>query len=153
MRVFNENKTTELFIYDLEKGYLKSDKLFVKYHEPIEAVEEQGHYETIAEYENGGKDVKWVVDIQGVKAKDAWEEWEDIQIYIPYTESELNKIKQQKYENKVEALIRAKYSLSQELAILRQRDTKPTEFAEYNAYAESCKAQAKIEFGVYLENY
>ncbi len=149
MRVFNENTTIELTAYDLEKGYLKADKMFVKYHEPIQAVEEQGHYETIAEYPNGGKEVEWVVDIQGVKAKDAWEEWEDIQIYIPYNESELNELKQQRYENKVQELIREKYSLSQELATLRQRDTKPAEFAEYNAYAESCKASAKLEFGIY----
>ncbi len=148
MRVFNENKTIELTVYDLEKGYLKADKLFIKYHEPIEAVEEQGHYETVAEYENGGKDVKWVVDVPKVEAKDGWEEYEDIQVYIPYTENELKELKQRQYENKVEELIRQKYSLSQELAILRQRDTKPTEFAEYNAYAESCKAQAKSEFGL-----
>lgn len=43
----------------------------------------------------------------------------------------------------VERLIRARYSVSQELAILRQRDTKPDEFAEYDAFAEECKAKAK----------
>lgn len=48
------------------------------------------------------------------------------------------------YENKIVALIRKKYSINQELAILRQRDTKPEEFAEYNKYVEQCKAQVKI---------
>lgn len=43
--------------------------------------------------------------------------------------------------------IRARYSLSEELAILRQRDEKPEEFAAYNAYAEQCKAEAKAEMG------
>lgn len=52
---------------------------------------------------------------------------------------------QQKYEDRVVELIRQKYSLSQELAILRQRDTKPEEFAEYNSYVEECKATAKTE--------
>lgn len=47
------------------------------------------------------------------------------------------------YEAEVERLIRARYSVSQELAILRQRDTKPDEFAEYDAFAEECKAKAK----------
>ena len=47
------------------------------------------------------------------------------------------------YENKVVALIRQKYNVNQELAILRQRDTKPEEFAEYNEYVEQCKAEAK----------
>lgn len=49
------------------------------------------------------------------------------------------------YENKVSALIRKKYSLNSELAILRQRDTKPEEYQVYNAYAEECKALAKQE--------
>lgn len=151
MRVFNEEKTIELTDYDLEKGYLKADKIFVKHHEAIQAVEEQGHYETVAEYESGGKDVKWVVDVQGVKAKDAWEEWEDIQVFIPYTDAEVKKIKAEKYGNRVTELIREKYSLSQELSILRQRDTKSAEFDEYNAYVESCKEQAKIEFSIYKE--
>ena len=47
------------------------------------------------------------------------------------------------YENKVVALIRQKYNVNQELAILRQRDTKPLEFAEYNKYVEQCKKQVK----------
>ena len=49
----------------------------------------------------------------------------------------------QDYGELVESLIRRKYSLSAELAILRQRDSKPEEFAEYNAYAEQCKVEAK----------
>lgn len=53
--------------------------------------------------------------------------------------------KQKKYEDCVETLIREKYSINQELATLRQRDTKPEEFAEYNRYAEYCKALAKIK--------
>lgn len=43
--------------------------------------------------------------------------------------------------------IRRRYSLNEELAILRQRDEKPEEFAAYNAYAEQCKAEAKAEIG------
>ena len=53
------------------------------------------------------------------------------------------------YGDLVESLIRRKYSLSEELAILRQRDSKPDEFAEYNAYAEQCKAKAKNILGGY----
>lgn len=53
--------------------------------------------------------------------------------------------KQAAYENYVNTLIREKYTLSQELSILRQRDEKPEEYAEYYAYCEQCKAQAKIK--------
>ena len=52
------------------------------------------------------------------------------------------------YENKVVALIRKKYNVNQELAILRQRDTKPEEWNIYNEYVESCKRQVKEEFGL-----
>ena len=37
--------------------------------------------------------------------------------------------------------IREKYSLDDELAILRQRDTKPQEFEEYNSYVEKIKRE------------
>lgn len=47
------------------------------------------------------------------------------------------------YEQKVEDFIREKYTVSDELAILRQRDTKPEEYAEYYAYCEECKAKSK----------
>lgn len=49
----------------------------------------------------------------------------------------------EEYENKIVALIRKKYNVNQELAILRQRDTKPEEFAEYNEYVEQCKSEVK----------
>lgn len=49
------------------------------------------------------------------------------------------------YKERVESLIRERYSVADELGILRQRDTKPQEFAEYNAFAEACKAQAKAQ--------
>ena len=47
------------------------------------------------------------------------------------------------YEECVEQLIREKYSVSQEFAIQRQRETKPEEFTEYFAYCEECKVEAK----------
>lgn len=52
------------------------------------------------------------------------------------------------YENLIIKKIRKKYTVNQELAILRQRDDKPEEFAEYNAYVESCKAKVKAEMSV-----
>ena len=47
------------------------------------------------------------------------------------------------YGKTVEKFIRRKYSVRSELAILRQRDSKPEEFAEYNSYCEECKSEAK----------
>lgn len=88
MRIFDENDN-ELLKYDSVKGYLKNDKRFIKHHEKLEAIQEEGHWETVAEYPNGGKDVEWVIDVPGVEAKDAWDEYEDILRYVPFTEQEL----------------------------------------------------------------
>ena len=52
------------------------------------------------------------------------------------------------YESEIVRRIRKKYSVNQELAVLRQRDTKPAEFEEYNAYVEKCKAEAKAELEI-----
>lgn len=47
------------------------------------------------------------------------------------------------YEQRVVDRIREFYSVDDELAILRQRDTKPEEFAEYNAFVERIKAEER----------
>ena len=63
--------------------------------------------------------------------------------------TELSRIKNTiEYPQLVENKIRTKYSVSAELAILRQRDTKPEEFAEYNAFCELCKVEAKTELNI-----
>ncbi len=49
------------------------------------------------------------------------------------------------YENKIVSLIRQKYNVNHELAILRQRDTKQLEYQEYYDYVEHCKKQVKNE--------
>ena len=57
------------------------------------------------------------------------------------------------YPQLVENKIRTKYSVSAELAILRQRNSKPEEFAEYNAFCELCKSEAKNELNIGVQNY
>ena len=49
------------------------------------------------------------------------------------------------YEEQVSLLIRQRYSLDEELAIQRQRDTKPEEFQAYFSFCEECKKQVKEE--------
>ena len=50
------------------------------------------------------------------------------------------------YEDKVDNLIRGRYSLSEELGILRQKDVKKAEYDAYFTYCEQCKAEAKEWF-------
>lgn len=92
MRVFNEDKTQELKEYDLNKGHLKLDKLFIRHHEAVEEIKEQWHYETIAEYPNGGKDVSKVIDVPYQAPQEEYDEYEDIYVYIPYTYEELEEL-------------------------------------------------------------
>lgn len=47
------------------------------------------------------------------------------------------------YEELIDKLIREKYTVSQEFAIQRQRDTKYIEFKEYFDYIENIKLQVK----------
>lgn len=52
------------------------------------------------------------------------------------------------YDEAVEAEIAEKYTIGQELAIQRQKEEKPEEYAEYYAYCEQCKAYVKSKKGV-----
>lgn len=87
MRILDVNGN-EVQNPDLDLGYLTDEKLFVAHHPAVEYVKEVYHYETVKEYPNGGRDVKKVVDIPGVPAQDAWDEYEDIQRYTLYTPEE-----------------------------------------------------------------
>ena len=102
MKIYtDETRVVEL---DPSQCNLEYGKLEVKeeviHHEAIRGVEELGHYEVIAEYPNGGKDVKWVVDTPGVEAQDAYDEVFTYQIYVPYTE---NYLTQRQYEKDIQA--------------------------------------------------
>lgn len=47
------------------------------------------------------------------------------------------------YEEKVVELIRQRYTIDDEIAILRQKETKPDEFQAWYDYCEACKAEAR----------
>ena len=63
------------------------------------------------------------------------------------TEEEIAEMKNEllniPYEQRIVDRIRQVYSVDDELAILRQRDTKPDEFAAYNEYVEQIKTEEK----------
>ena len=73
---------------DLTLGYLVDDTQPLE-HPAQEAVAEVAHYETVAEYPSGGRDVQRVVDVPGVPAKPAWTEQLPIKRYIRYTADQL----------------------------------------------------------------
>lgn len=64
------------------------------------------------------------------------------------TDEILQKEKEKLYPSLVEQYIREIYSLSDELAIQRQREEKPQAFEQYFNYCEDCKRRAKIVLGL-----
>lgn len=66
--------------------------------------------------------------------------------YREATAEELSRLNDEEalpYKDRVVARIREKYSVDDEIAVIRQRDTKPDEFNEYNAFVEAIKQEEK----------
>ena len=80
---------------------------------------------------------------RAIMGKNGMVDFEEVDEVPKYTDAE--------YSERVNALIRERYSDSEELSILRQRDEKPTEFAEYYTYCEDCKKRAKAELSARTE--
>ena len=62
---------------------------------------------------------------------------------IPDAEPIEIKITESEYPSYVAMRIHEKYSVDDEIAIIRQKDEKPEEYAEYYAYCESVKSEVK----------
>ncbi len=71
-------------------------------------------------------------------------------IYRDMTEEEIVEMQKElppvPYKQRVVSRIREVYSFDDELAILRQRDSKPEEYEEYFNFVENIKAEEKGEF-------
>lgn len=62
---------------------------------------------------------------------------------IEMAEPEEFKITEAEYPSYVAMKIHERYSIDDEIAIIRQKEEKPEEYAEYFAYCEQCKTEAK----------
>lgn len=91
MEIYSENMEP-IESPDMMLGYLTEDVRIV-HHEAVSAVQEVWHYEVIAQYPNGGKEVERVVDVAGVEAREAWDERIPIWIYHPYTQAQIEAMK------------------------------------------------------------
>lgn len=67
------------------------------------------------------------------------------QPYTPPTPEYPEITPEQMYKDRVIELVREEYSVDDELAILRQRDSKIDEFNAYNSFVEECKVTARRE--------
>lgn len=85
-------------------------------------------------------------DMSGLLGKLAYREFQFYLVLLIHKFEEVDEIPEEtgtSYNEEVNSMIRQRYSLSEELAILRQRDSKPDEFEAYNEYAEYCKVEVK----------
>lgn len=122
MEIYDE-KMERIVDPDLTLGWLEDTVRRVE-HEEVPAVQEIWHYETAAEYENGGRDVVKVVDVPGVPAREAWEENVPIQIYHPYTQAQLEEIEaEKKRPTQEQRLQRMEEAMSRMTAALAQLQT------------------------------
>lgn len=99
MKIIDSNGV-EIANPDLTKGYFKHETQTI-HHDAVAGVEEVSHYEietlpdgTPAIYYDAdgrekGRDVRKVVDVPGVAAREAYEEEVEVQRYILYTAEEL----------------------------------------------------------------
>lgn len=70
---------------------------------------------------------------------------DDLTAVIPYQKpaNEIAQETEEAYKHAVVAEIRKQYTMDDELAINRQKESKPEEFAAYFTYCESCKSTIK----------
>lgn len=139
MKIYNEEKTKILIEEDLnyEDGYLKEDTI-INHIAEVKEVKEQGHYETIKEYPNGGKDVKYVIDVPAVLPVKKHDEEEKIYVFKKYTAEELKENKRKQEINDINSQItKLKNDLS-------STDYKAIKYAE-GYYTEEEYSTIKIE--------
>lgn len=124
--------------YDSALGHLEDREKTIR-HDAIEGVEEQGHWETVAEYPNGGKDVKWIVEVAGVEAVDAWDEKVVYSAYIPYTQEELEEMERLRSLPTAEEQLAARAdALEKENVLLRAQ---VQALCERGEFVEDCLAE------------
>ena len=132
MKIYNADKTQELSENELdnEKGYLKKDKLFIAHHEAVQA-KEAVYIDKPVKYANGSVSIYKELVTPAVEAKEAWDEYEDIQVYVLYTEVELKDHADKKRSAELKAeLAKIKEDIEQEIFGLVRDD-----FAEKKARA------------------
>ena len=135
MRILDENGK-EIISPDMQAGRLKADKILVKHHETVEPTEAVTHLEVSKRYPNGSADYRRVIDSPAQEAQAAWDEYEEIQRYIPYTQEQLDQIAAEKAAAEREA--RRLPNLEKENKLLREQ---VRALSGQNGFLEDCIAE------------
>ena len=98
MKIYDEHLENELKNVDLEKGHLEPARRLVAHHE---ALERQYHYEVMDDTVTDDCPKGLRREVEDVAAHEPWDEYEEVQRYVLYTEEELAEIaKKQEEANK-----------------------------------------------------
>lgn len=136
MKIYDEHLENELKNVDLEKGHLESARRLVAHHE---ALERQYHYEVMDGTVTDDCPEGLRREVEDVAAHEPWDEYEDVQRYVPYTEAELAKIAAEKQaEAERQAAIEAEAKKAQEKAQAKAE-------AEAKEKAEQAEKIARID--------
>lgn len=104
MRIFDQSKIVELKTVDLSLGYLIPDKIVVAHHEAVPSVLEKSHYVVDKTFKNGGISYRKIVDKPAKPAEEAFDEYEEIQVYVPYSKEELKDIRASEIRKRLDQL-------------------------------------------------
>lgn len=74
---------------DLNLGCVREERRLVAHHEATPEVPEQSHWEEIAVDGSGFSASSKVIDVPYQPAREAWDEYETVGVYHPYTDEEL----------------------------------------------------------------
>ena len=99
MKIYNEAITTELESPDLALGPLEPARRLVAHHD---AVERQYHYEVMEGTVTDECQEGLRREVEDVAARDAYDEYEDVHKYVPYTETELAEMAAKKQAEEAE---------------------------------------------------
>lgn len=94
MKVYDEKLMVELKEYDLTKGYLEDAQIVSKHHE---ATPRKFHYEVMEHDSISGLRH----EVEDAPAQPAWNEYEAVKRYVPYTEEELAAIAEKEKQEKL----------------------------------------------------
>lgn len=136
MKIYDETLTTELDSPDLTLGYLEPARRLVAHHY---AVERQYHYEVMDGTVTDDCPEGLRREVEDVAARDAYDEYEDCQRYVPYTEAELAEMAAKKQAEETE---KAEYDAAMRKAA---EEAQARADAEAMAKAEQDAKIAKID--------
>ena len=143
MKIYDENLENEIRNPDLEKGRLESAKRLFAHHDEQKRVV---HYEVMEGTITSACPEGLRKEVVDKPYRAAWDEFEDVQRYVPYTQDELDKISAaKKAEEEKKATEEAKRLEEEKAAKEREEAEKAAADAKKKQEAANAEKLARID--------